>query len=425
MRSIEKVSLQDYIAQVSDFCTPYTTARRFYSYIDRLGQESLQKVSFENDYEFLKKASTVLNIILSIITHPHIANRREEIVARIEQVKQLNNEEFTRVMKTSQFWKQRGTEMIPEEVYYFQHVDELAIYENKFIVLLTDLLDRELSLYGDFYLTIMPSFKLGEDLTLNDVDSLKVLQMIDLLKRKVSYVKSSHFYKEVSQTPPISKKINKTNILLKDNLYSQCYRFYRKFMSYENEGVMERDFMTFYKVVLLRQFKERGFVLDGTGSFRAKKKWRFFSDLFRVDMELLRDNGGFSFVIRSLKENYVQKHLLCLAAYPLANIAANYSDYDTVDVLSVWDLKPIEKLGGPLTKRKTEDQLVGEWIDSKTSVIPADRALYTRYCPVCKAKGVRDDDNHMTCSRCGTEYVFTTDREDNEAIWFAKIGRLL
>ena len=119
MRSIEKVSLQDYIAQVSDFCTPYTTARRFYSYIDRLGQESLQKVSFENDYEFLKKASTVLNIILSIITHPHIANRREEIVARIEQVKQLNNEEFTRVMKTSQFWKQRGTEMIPEEVYYF------------------------------------------------------------------------------------------------------------------------------------------------------------------------------------------------------------------------------------------------------------------------------------------------------------------
>ena len=87
MRSIEKVSLQDYIAQVSDFCTPYTTARRFYSYIDRLGQESLQKVSFENDYEFLKKASTVLNIILSIITHPHIANRREEIVARIEQGK--------------------------------------------------------------------------------------------------------------------------------------------------------------------------------------------------------------------------------------------------------------------------------------------------------------------------------------------------
>jgi len=128
MRSVEKVSLQEFVSDMKDYCVSYPTGLDFYSNLDKLPMNSLQSLSCEKDQAYLKQVDRILRIIMSIVAHPHISNKREEIVTRIEQAKQLSEEEFRRVLQSGNMWKRHDDKMVPEEVYYYQHVDELAIY---------------------------------------------------------------------------------------------------------------------------------------------------------------------------------------------------------------------------------------------------------------------------------------------------------
>lgn len=116
-----------------------------YSHAESAGDFSLQKISYEEDCSYFKEALSLLGIILSIAEKPHVSTRREEVFARIEQAGQLSADDFKRVCRDGSLWKRRGVKMVPEELYYFRNEDELCIYENRFIVLLIDLIGREIT----------------------------------------------------------------------------------------------------------------------------------------------------------------------------------------------------------------------------------------------------------------------------------------
>ncbi|MBR5817546.1 MAG: DUF2357 domain-containing protein, partial [Clostridia bacterium] len=151
MRFVEINRLNEYISSLKS--RDFNPSASLSDNLSRIESVSLQDFSVKRDMSFLSSVSSLLSIILTIITHPHISNRTEEVVIRIEQAQRIDRETFVNTVKESRFWKQHGIKMIPEELYYYQHEDELKIYENRFIVLLVNLLDRELSRYSKFYLT--------------------------------------------------------------------------------------------------------------------------------------------------------------------------------------------------------------------------------------------------------------------------------
>ena len=89
--------------------------------------------------------------------------------------------------------------MVPEYVYYHQHIDELKIYENIFVGMLINLLDKELAKYNEFYVSLLPSFGSSIETILVDDEIENSLIKVDRLRRKLRYIKNSHFYKEISQ----------------------------------------------------------------------------------------------------------------------------------------------------------------------------------------------------------------------------------
>ena len=147
MRFVETAKLNDYIL-LAKRLMKYESPRSAYAEIEKLETESMQSFSIESDRAFLKEVSSVLNVIISIIYHPHIANKREEVVIRIEQAQQISEEAFRQILADSRLWKSHGMKMIPEEVYHYQHIDELRIYENRFIGLLISLIDKALSSFS-------------------------------------------------------------------------------------------------------------------------------------------------------------------------------------------------------------------------------------------------------------------------------------
>ena len=227
MRFIETKKLNDYIIGTGSFLTD-NIVENFSERLDALEKVSLQSFSIENDKKFLRDVSAVLNVIVSIIYHPHISNKREEVIIRIEQAQQIGQEAFLNTIRDSKLWKAHDARMIPEEVYYYQHIDELRIYENRFIGFLIDLIDKELAKFSAFYLSRLPTLT-SLDSTLDSSQVGSVIVDIDRLRRKTQFIKNTYFYREVSKGKPISHKIQPTNILLKDRLYRFCFKFYRSF----------------------------------------------------------------------------------------------------------------------------------------------------------------------------------------------------
>ena len=422
MKIIEEVKLKDFITQVESFSASFPTPQSFYENVQGLKSTSLQSVSYKRDEAFFEEISALLNVILSIIAHPHLTNKREEVVVRIEQAKSLSPEDFKQVLKDSSLWKEHNLSMIPENIYYYQYVNELCIYENRFITLLVDLIEAELIKYAEFYLTLVPSVQYSEE-NAKGLDTQKVgkiLQTVDRLKMRVAFIKSTPFYKIVSRSMKIERIIRPTNILLKDRLYRHCFRFYRKFVRYGDKNARIKDFRTYYLILLLKELKKQGYTLQ-------EKSYNSVADKFRLAL----DNGRFGIVVATGNNNELvvdiglkkgagrkRRHLLF---FDKKNVSLEENAL-TVEMLSIWDLFYADDgYKKAFELPHTEKELIASWLATKTYTVKGDRKIYEKICPVCKSKNVDVDRNTCSCADCKTEYVFEGARTGN--IWFSKIRR--
>ena len=49
---------------------------------------------------------------------------------------------------------------------------------------------------------------------------------------------------------------------MKDRLYNLCFKFYRKFIKYEDKESLFKDFKNYYHCLILKVFKNNNFILD-------------------------------------------------------------------------------------------------------------------------------------------------------------------
>ena len=185
MRLVEIKKLNDFIAAAGRDINLASLPDMFEK-SDTESPISLQGEAIVLDRDYIKELTSLLNVIITIIHNPHIANKGEDVIVRIEQANALGTDEFRQVLLDSKLWKRHGAKMIPEEVHFRRYTDELRIYENRFIVYLIDLIERDISTYSTFYLSMLPTLELDREyLSAGEVGDIIVA--IDVLKRKIQY----------------------------------------------------------------------------------------------------------------------------------------------------------------------------------------------------------------------------------------------
>ena len=199
MKIIEENLLKKMITQLNNYEKKYQDVKERFTHLEEIEFTSLQELSFEKDNEFFDEVTFILSVITSIIAHPQISNRDEDIIERAEQVGNITNEALKQTIRDASLWKEKDFELVPEYIHYHQHIDDLKIYENIFIGMLIHLIDTELTKYDVFYQRLIPSMQ-TDALFIEESEKIeKTLTKIDSLKRKMLHIKNTTFYKEISK----------------------------------------------------------------------------------------------------------------------------------------------------------------------------------------------------------------------------------
>lgn len=395
-----------------------------YSHAESAGDFSLQKISYEEDCSYFKEALSLLGIILSIAEKPHVSTRREEVFARIEQAGQLSADDFKRVCRDGSLWKRRGVKMVPEELYYFRNEDELCIYENRFIVLLIDLIGREITELKRVYGERLP--RIGENTDeLYAGDAGMALDFARNIEKRVAYLKNTGFYKIVGKEKPLKGRISPTNILLKDLKYRACFKFYNGFLKYQCEGEEAEDMRSIIKIYILKSLKKLGFDLK---EGKNLNEYKACGKEFLLNFDCHKKGAVILDVTHKISKKTV-KYALFAEDGRSAEAAEEFASGDdgknfcSVEMIGEWSLK--DGVTHELLSRagQTEEEMIYSWLASKIRLIRADSSVYKKYCPACGVSGVYENDGDFFCPNCGTRYAFTQNSSGESVIWICKLRR--
>lgn len=395
-----------------------------YSHAESAGDFSLQKISYEEDCSYFKEALSLLGIILSIAEKPHVSTRREEVFARIEQAGQLSADDFKRVCRDGSLWKRRGVKMVPEELYYFRNEDELCIYENRFIVLLIDLIGKEITELKRVYGERLP--RIGENTdVLYAGDAGMALDFARNIEKRVAYLKNTGFYKIVGKEKPLKGRISPTNILLKDLKYRACFKFYNGFLKYQCEGEEAEDLRSIIKIYILKSLKKLGFDLK---EGKNLNEYKACGKEFSLNFDFNKKGAVILDVTHKISKKTV-KYALFAEDGRSAEAAEEFASGDdgknfcSVEMIGEWSLK--DGVTHELLSRagQTEEEMIYSWLASKIRLIRADSSVYKKYCPACGVSGVYESDGDFSCPNCGTRYAFTQNSSGESVIWICKLRR--
>ena len=441
MRIVEESYIKRTVAQLNTYAEKHDACLDFFGDIDSFVTEPLQDLSFKSDLAYFDEISFILSVITSIIGHPHISNKGEDIILRTELANSVSPEMFQKTLRDAGLWKMQGTRMIPEHVHYHQNIDDLRIYENVFVVMLVKLIAAELAKYNDFYATLIEIFHGQSQLSLDENNVSVALFRIRQLNKKIRHIQNTRFYKEINKASTTLRVVHPTNILLKDRLYNYCFKFYRSLVTYPDKESLMRDFGLYYCTMLMRSLRASGFVLTGENQplqFDDHKCLVFPSmslenDTFQAHFELYGNNRGIFF---SLEHKYIQNprvgkvhHLLLFQPQSsfaeLEDIDIPMQNYTSVEAISLWNMAFVDGGVQPVYQNPlSEQEVMDEWLSRKLSCSRASSDLYRTFCPACQKSAVDcDDDDLRTCANCGSRFTFFKDREASEQVWFLKLRR--
>lgn len=449
MRTIEEKNLKAAITKFYNWIKKNDSFVDFFNGCQNLEIKSLQELSFKNDEEFFNDLRNVMSIIATIIHHPHMTNREREIIVRSDQAANMTQDMFNKTMRDSELWSEKNLKMVPEYVYYSEHVDELKIYENIFIVHLIDKIQAEMDTYKIFYSRMVKSFFMNRLVSsFNDARSLnidsdtefKLLNDIRELEKKLRFIKGTRFYKEIEPTAKKFTRVVPTNILVSDRLYNYCYKFYKAQVSYRDNTEKVRDIRTYYWLLLIQNSSKHGLKLPG-GLQANKSKFTYdengnvilpevllMGDDFNIKISPEDKYNGLVFEIINKAcepDSKIAKHLLLfnvLYRFDVYKGKEYPSEYLTVEALSLWNLYQVDS--GSLVNLNILDEvgLLQKFFEAKEARTQASKTLYSTYCPSCKSNRIVHSGTKHICQACKSVYTFYKS-DGKDILWFLKFRR--
>ena len=90
MKIIEERYLKKEIKKLNQYSKEHRSFLDFFNNVDPVMDKTLQDLSFKSDLNFFKEIECILSVITSIISHPHLVNKGEEIIVRAYQANHVS-----------------------------------------------------------------------------------------------------------------------------------------------------------------------------------------------------------------------------------------------------------------------------------------------------------------------------------------------
>lgn len=107
MKLIEELKLKEVIKKIRKYKDEHRSIKFFYRDLDNLKLPSLQDFSFKKDDEFFDEVNFILSVIVSIIAHPSLSNKGEDIIVRSELAGHISSVLFNKYVKIIDFGKKK------------------------------------------------------------------------------------------------------------------------------------------------------------------------------------------------------------------------------------------------------------------------------------------------------------------------------
>ena len=441
MKLSEERYLKKSIREIRRLAKEQLYINSFYSNLDVLSDKSIQDLSFTNDVKFFNSINFILSVITSIVVRPHIANKREEVIIRSDLVSSFPSESFQLTMQDPSLWKIKDYEYYPEYLHYFQNVDELNIYENRFICMVIDLIDEELRKMSEFYSLLILSLDDKNILSGEEDYVNEAFKKINILEKRLKKIKSTYFYRFISKTNTKILHVVPSNILLKDRLYNYCFKFYKKMVGYTNKELLYIDFASYYFVILLKILKKNEFKLSRSTS----KEVVFLKNKLHFAEPIIFSNSQFKIELKMLDRKYIDIKVInkdlneivsnnLLLVEPKLTLNVNVDDinslsstvYSSIEYITPWNRGYIDEDKNKSIRQNTMDEfsLMEQCLFDKMKVVKGSKDIYSKFCPLCRSKGLEEneDTNIYTCSSCSSSYIIY-EKDEEEYLWFINYRR--
>lgn len=403
--------------------------------------------NYEEEKEKIEEINKVLDKIISIIYRPHFHTDSNRVVLRSDQAGKLSHDLFTDTLREPSFWKEKNNQMVPEYAYSYENVDNIDIYENRFISYLIDELEETVDSslenaaqvnesLDEYYQNNQLSF--GQYSFLRRIQrmsypyvsfsnktsktSKELVSLIRRTKRTIKNLNGSKFYTLTSKKN-ISSYFRPTNILTHDNLYSYCYRYYcSNYKKNESENI-NKDILYFnYFFTCLVSYLKEGQTLNK----RNTPKISFDENDLIEFKEFAIKRDRFSFSFKEDKENlgiYIETTLHFderdeKATYYLAmRDRYNKKASESIDELKgKIDSKLIVVTENNILKdydsvitfnhfKKKNKRLFDDLFSLMSILISPEDDTYSSSCPVCGKTKVIYDGNKHVCQDCHSEFI--------------------
>lgn len=206
-----------------------------------------------NSLKWIDVVEEYIPSIQKIIDNPKRFIKSVNYLVKAELAKRTGPETVVHLASHSQYVKKFDEygNVIPSKVLTSEAEDDLAIYENRFVMTLIKKLyifvERRYKFLKDFselknsnILYVDNKFKFGDMevvqtscITIKtpssskaDFDVEKVLKRVDFIKKYTTSFMNSQFMKELRSSKPVTPPIMQTNMLRKNPEYRNCYKLW-------------------------------------------------------------------------------------------------------------------------------------------------------------------------------------------------------
>lgn len=261
---MDKNFLNDFIAKINGDSESY---QRFFAAL-RGGDNQIlhnivsQSVSLSDDW--ILTIEGALHSIENIVRNPRKFIAENQLILDVAKVRRTNSKTVRHLTTHSQFVQNiddKG-EVTPKKLLTFEMDEDIAIYENRFICALVARLvqfveirfrelDGKMRNFEQTNVCLQSEFDYGkskfkcnlnlqvEEPPENEEDAKRnqdLFERIALIRRRLRVIQTTEFFKKLSKAKPVRPPIQKTNLLMKNVDYNNCYKLWLYISSYTYLG---------------------------------------------------------------------------------------------------------------------------------------------------------------------------------------------
>lgn len=261
---MDKNFLNDFIARINGDSESYM---RFFAAL-RGGENKVlhnvvsQAVMLEDDW--ILTIEGALHSIEAIVRNPRKFIASNELILDVAKVRRTNSKTVMHLTTHSQFVQNidDNGDVMPKKLLTFEMDEDIAIYENRFICALVNRLvifverrfkelDGKMRNFEQTNVCVESEFEYGtskfkcnlnlqvEEPPENEESAKRnedLFNRIATIRRRLRVIQSTEFIKKLSKAKPVRPPIQKTNLLMKNVDYNNCYKLWLFISSYTYLG---------------------------------------------------------------------------------------------------------------------------------------------------------------------------------------------